>query len=87
MNAIIDFKKLAAAQESDTELVQLKSFPSSLILRDIPLPRNIRLNNICAVSADVPCPYVSPSFRRAVFDSLHALSHTGIWAMQHLVTA
>ena len=38
-------------------------------------------------STDVPCPYVPPSFRRAVFDSLHSLSHPGIRATQRLVTA
>ena len=31
LNVIIDFEKLGALQENDPELVQLKSFPSSLI--------------------------------------------------------
>ena len=71
-NVIINFKELAAAQENDTELVRLKSFPSSLVLKDMPLPMSDS-TIVCDVSTDVPHLYVPPSFRRAVFDSLHSL--------------
>ena len=52
----------------------------------MPLPMS-KSTIVCDVSTDVPCPYVPPSFRRAVFDSLHSLLHPGIRATQCLVTA
>ena len=60
-NIIIDFKELAAALENDTELVRLKLSPSSLVLRDMPLPMSDS-TIVCDVSIDVPRPYVPPSF-------------------------
>ena len=74
---VFDFEELAAAQENDTELVPLKSSPSSLLLRDKPILMSDS-TIACDVSIDVPCPYVPPSFKRVVFDSLHSLSHPGI---------
>ena len=41
---------------------------------------------ICEVSNASPRPYVPSSFRCAVFDSLHCLSHPGIRATQKLIT-
>ena len=63
-------KELAAAQENDIELVRLKSSPSSLVFRDMPLPMSDS-TIVCDVSTDVPHPYVPPSFRCAMLDSLH----------------
>ena len=84
-NVIIDFKELPAAQDNDTELARQKSSPSSLIFRDMSIPM-FESTIVCDVSTDVSRPYVPPSFRCAVFDSLHSLSHPGIRAPQHLVT-
>ena len=39
------------------------------------------------MSTGVQRPYVPESFRRAIFDSLHSLSHPGIRATQSLVTS
>ena len=83
---MIDFKEMADAQENDPELVRLKSSPSSLQLKDMPLPMSDS-TIVCDVSTGVPRPYVPPSFRRMVCDSLHSLSHPGIRATQRLVTA
>ena len=38
-------------------------------------------------STGTPRPYVPQQFRHKVFESLHNLSHPGIRATQHLVTA
>ena len=64
-NVIINFKELAGTQENDIELVQLKSSPSSLILRDVPLLMS-NSTIVCNVLTDVPCPYVPPNFKHAV---------------------
>ena len=52
----------------------------------MPLPMS-NSTIVCDVLTDVPCPYVLPSFRRALFDSLHSFLHSGIQTTQHLVTA
>ena len=56
------------------------------VLRGMPLPMSDS-TIVCNVSTDFLHPYVPPSFRCAVFDSLHSLSHPGIRATQCLVTA
>ena len=77
---------MATTQENDPKRVSLKSSPSSLVLRDMPLLMSDS-TIACDFSTDVPRPYVSPSYRHIVFDSLYSLSHPGIQATQHLVTA
>ena len=56
-NVIIDFKDLAAAQENDTELVRLKLSPSSLVLRNIPLPMSVLISFAltCNLALGVQC--------------------------------
>ena len=41
---------------------------------------------ICDISSSVLRPYLLESFRRAIFDSLHSMSHPGICTTQCLVT-
>ena len=84
---VIDFKALAAAQRVDPELLCLQSSPSaSLTFKEVPLPMSPD-PLICDVSTGVPRPFVPPKFRRAVFDSLHSLSHPGVRATQRLITS
>ena len=53
---------------------RLKPSPSLLALGDMPLPM-FNSTIVCDVSTDVPCLYVPPSLRCAVFEYLHSLSH------------
>ena len=46
-----------------------------------------RATIVNGVSTSTPRPYVPASFRRTMFDSMHSLSHPGIRATQHLLTA
>ena len=69
----------------DTELHNLRSSPSSLVLKDIPLSLS-ESTIVCDTSTGVPRPFVPTKFRRAVFNSLHSLSHPGIRATQRLIT-
>ena len=82
---IVDFQALALAQEDDPDLAQLRS-ESSLHMEEAPLTLSDGISIICDVSTGVQRPYVPVSFRRAIFDSLHSLSHPGIRATQRLVT-
>ena len=54
-NVIINFKQLAAALENDTELVPLKSSPSSLVFRNMPLPMS-ESTIVYYILTDVPRP-------------------------------
>ena len=81
---VIDFKAMAAAQQSDTEISDLQT--SSLQLQPLPIPTS-DLTILCDMSTGVPRPYVPQRFRQTVFDSLHSLSHPSIRATQHLITS
>ncbi len=80
---VIDFRAMAAAQESDPDVLQMRS--SSLTLASMPLAVSDS-TILCDTSAGVARPLVPVAFRHAVFESLHSLSHPGIRATQRLVT-
>ena len=70
----------------DPDLRRLES-NSSLQLEKVPLALSDGVSITCDMSTGVQRPYVPESFRRAIFDSLHSLSHPGIRATQRLVTS
>ena len=77
----IDFASMARAQQDDPTITD----SSSLQLHAVPLPTE-DVTLLCDMSTGTPRPYVPQPFRRAVFDTLHSLSHPGIRATQRLVT-
>ena len=83
---VLGLGEMAKAQRDDTELHKLQSSPSSLVFKQVPLPQSDS-TIICDTSTGVPRPFVPSKFRRAVFNSLHSLSHLGIRATQRLITA
>lgn len=81
----IDYDALASSQEKDCELQELLDEGSSLKLEKVKseyLDRPL----YCDVSTSSPRPFVTTSFRRQVFDSLHQLSHPGAKATTKLVS-
>ena len=82
----IDYKAMAVAQKKDPELLETLRSSLALNLTPIPLPSS-DTSLICDTSNTEPRPFVPASFRRAVFDSLHSLSHPGIKASQKLITS
>ena len=80
----VDLKEIAAAQETDPDLVKFQT-TSSLTLKAMPLPSSDG-TILCDTSTGVPRPYVPEQFRRKVFDSLHSLSHPSVRGTQHIVT-
>lgn len=83
---VVDFRAMATAQQDDPDLAALQS-NSSLDIQQIPLALSDGVMLLCDVSTGTQRPVVPESFRRAIFDSLHALSHPGIRATQRLVTS
>lgn len=75
------FRAMADAQAQDSELQRTQT-NSSLKLENVPLAMSDT-----TIACDVARPFVPSDFRRAIFDSLHRLSHPGIRATQRLVTA
>ena len=82
---VIDFADIAAEQQVDPELIQLRE-TSSLKLQSLPIPAS-SATIICDVSTGVPRPYVPSKFRHTIFDSLHCIAHPGIRATQKLITS
>ncbi|XP_047990749.1 uncharacterized protein LOC125229853 [Leguminivora glycinivorella] len=72
-----DYEALAKSQLEDQELADLRQGNSSLQLSRVAIP-GTDISILCDVSTGKPRPYLTPSFRRAVFDKLHNLSHPGV---------
>lgn len=79
----IDYKALEKEQEDDQELKSLLSSNTSLKLEKVVTDE---ANLYCDTSSHYPRPYVTPAFRRQVFESLHYLSHPGPAATAKLVS-
>lgn len=79
----VSLSELAAAQVNDPEIVRLRD-SSSLRIQSHPLSSGETI--LCDVSQTNPRPLVPQPFRRAVFDSLHNLSHPGVRASVKLIT-
>lgn len=80
----LDHEKLAAAQHSDQELMQLVESANSLHIVKIKLP-GTDVEIFCDSSKQTPRPLVPRQLRRKVFESLHSLSHPGANATAKLV--
>ncbi|CAH8562769.1 unnamed protein product [Dicrocoelium dendriticum] len=80
----IDLERIAAAQNDDPELVQLRSNPS-LKLTQLPV-LNSDIRVYCDLSTGKPRPFVPRSFRRTIFDHFHGLSHPSIRSTVKLIT-
>lgn len=81
----VDYSALALDQDGDNELQTLLLKGTSLKLEKISIPgSNHQL--YCDISTGTQRPYVTTSFRRQVFDTLHNLSHPGASATIRLVT-
>lgn len=81
----IDYETLARLQENDSELQGLLLHGSALKLEK----RKVAGSNLpvyCDVSVQPPRPYITPTLRKQVFQSLHGLHHPGITATVRLVT-
>lgn len=79
-----DYAALAQEQATDQELQKMQS-DSSLKFEKVNIP-GTDVHIFCDQSTGKPRPYVTPSFRRAVFDKLHNLSHPGSRVSARLVS-
>ena len=83
-SSVLNFEILAKAQETDLELQNiLNNGNVSLKLTSVPISLN--LNLWCNIENDKVKPFVPSEYRKAIFDSLHNLSHPGIRATKRLV--
>lgn len=82
----VDFNALAVAQQTDPELQRLVDSPGALKLQPQAFPGSAT-PVVCDTSTGSPRPFVPAGFRKAVFNSLHSLSHPGIRATRRLVAA
>ena len=82
----VDLDDIAKDQQDDAELQSLLQDPSSLVLEKIPLVSQAGYV-WCDVSTGSPRPFIPKRHRRAVFESIHGLSHPGSNATKKLITA
>uniref|UniRef100_A0A669CLV2 Gypsy retrotransposon integrase-like protein 1 n=1 Tax=Oreochromis niloticus TaxID=8128 RepID=A0A669CLV2_ORENI len=82
----IDYAAMAAEQRADPDILALQSTKTGLVLEDTPVWDG-GPHLLCDVSTGRPRPVVPLSWRRRVFDSVHALSHPGVQASVKLVSA
>lgn len=81
----INFQELASSQRRDQELQSLlKDQNTGLLFKEVQIP-NTNDTIYCDISLSVARPYVTASFRKAAFNSIHNLSHPGIKATTRLV--
>ncbi|CAI5677634.1 unnamed protein product [Oreochromis niloticus] len=82
----IDFDAMATDQRADPDVLALRSEQTGLVLEDRPV-WNSGSSLLCDVSTGQPRPVVPLSWRRRVFDSVHAISHPGVRASVKLVSS
>ena len=70
----VDLAQMAAAQETDPNVSELRSKPGALQLKNITLDGT---HILCDVSTGRPRPVVPPAWTKTVFDALHNLCHPG----------
>lgn len=83
---LIDFAALALEQAIDPELQRLQTDGSALQLEQTDIPGSAE-RVLCDVSTGKARPFLTPSFRRPVFVSLHSLSHPAAQASARLLSS
>lgn len=82
----LNYEKLVKSQENDDELKNIiQDNSSSLKIERVSIP-GISLAVYCDVSTGKPRPFITYQYRRAVFESLHNLSHPGANASLKLIS-
>lgn len=81
----LNYQSLARDQDTDAELQTLLQGESTLKLEKVKTP-DASSSIYCDVSTSEPRPYITPTYRRIVFDAMHNLSHPGVKPSIRLVT-
>lgn len=79
----VDYKALEKEQETDPELNNLLKMGTAMKLEKV---STSDATLYCDVSTPYPRPYITPAFRRQIYESLHNLSHPGPSATEKLVS-
>ena len=85
---VVDFVSMAKAQKLNPQIRALQSSPNtSLKIEAVPIACSPTDTILCDTSTGTQRPLIPLDWRRVIFDSMHGLSHPGIWATQKLITA
>ena len=80
----VDYEAMAAAQLTDDGIANMRSAPTGLVVREIPLNTN-GPSIYCDVSTGRPRPLVPDTWQRTVFDAVHGLSHPSIRTTRKMI--
>lgn len=69
--------ELSKSQTNDEELKKVLEDNTSLKIKRIEIPAT-QLEIFCDISTGKARPYLTPSFRKIVFDAMHNISHPGV---------
>lgn len=83
--ATIDYAKLAEAQSHDEYITANNKVSGNIQLKRVVLP-HCNSQIYCEMSTNNARPYVPESFRKAIFDSVHTLSHPGVRTTRSMVS-
>lgn len=81
----LDYTALAKSQQEDDELKTYLRSDTGLQLKQIQMP-GMDVPVFCDTMTPTARPFITKSFRRAAFNTVHRLSHPGIKATTKLVT-
>ncbi|GFW94236.1 transposon Tf2-11 polyprotein [Trichonephila clavipes] len=82
---ILNFKEFALAQKNDPDLQKFLQTDGSSLKLELKPYQTPDCDLLCDISTGAPRPFVPVSFRRALFNHLHNLSHPGIAASKKLI--
>ncbi|GFX02297.1 transposon Tf2-11 polyprotein [Trichonephila clavipes] len=82
---VLNFKEFALAQKNDPDLQKFLQTDGSYLKLELKPYQTPDCNLLCDISTGVPRPFIPVSFRRALFNHLHILSHPGIAASTKLI--
>ncbi|XP_035739379.1 uncharacterized protein LOC118449202 [Vespa mandarinia] len=75
----INYKELAQAQEHDSEFQQFRQRKTAFLIKKMYI-RDFNAEVYCDISTGQPKPFLTKSYRKSAFNSIHNLSHTGMKA-------
>lgn len=82
----IDYEALARSQDSDPELQELLQHKDTALALEKLKMTDSDADIICDMSTNRPRPYITPKFRKPIFNILHGLSHPGTKATVRLIS-
>ena len=84
LSTILNFNNLSHSKTNDQVLSSFLNSLSSMTIKKIKIP-GLDVQTYCDTSTGKNRPYINPSYRKQVFDSIHSSNHPSTWAITKIV--